>query len=204
MNIVLQVVGSRGDVQPFIALGNELQKSGHRVRLATHNVFKDFVMSAGLEFFPIGGNPAELMAARQASTSPSQTLIWILVYGQEPWPHPKHEDPTRQGDQQEAQNDSRDARGLLEVMYRARSRLQCALLCKRHHCESPKLCSHSLCPGAVYSTTPCLHHALECNSCISTSSSQHSECQHRPEDRELPFLRTGAASDVARVSSCIN
>ncbi|KAL6406718.1 hypothetical protein AUP68_09521 [Ilyonectria robusta] len=62
LNIVIQVVGSRGDVQPFIALGTELQKHGHRVRLATHNVFDSFVRTAGLEFFPIGGDPAELMA----------------------------------------------------------------------------------------------------------------------------------------------
>jgi UDP:flavonoid glycosyltransferase YjiC (YdhE family) len=62
LNIVIQVVGSRGDVQPFIALGNGLQKHGHRVRLATHNVFKDFATKSNLEFFPIGGDPAELMA----------------------------------------------------------------------------------------------------------------------------------------------
>ncbi|KFA52308.1 hypothetical protein S40293_00619 [Stachybotrys chartarum IBT 40293] len=62
LNIVIQVVGSRGDVQPFVALGTELQKHGHRVRLATHNVFDSFVRDAGLEFFPIGGDPAELMA----------------------------------------------------------------------------------------------------------------------------------------------
>lgn len=62
LNIVVQVVGSRGDVQPFIALGNELQKHGHRVRLATHDVFASFVRGSGLEFFPIGGDPAELMA----------------------------------------------------------------------------------------------------------------------------------------------
>ncbi|KAL6232331.1 hypothetical protein BDW75DRAFT_22879 [Aspergillus navahoensis] len=62
LNIVIQVVGSRGDVQPFIALGNELQKHGHRVRLATHDVFATFVRDSGLEFYPIGGNPAELMA----------------------------------------------------------------------------------------------------------------------------------------------
>ncbi|KAH7041926.1 hypothetical protein B0J12DRAFT_720801 [Macrophomina phaseolina] len=54
LNIVIQVVGSRGDVQPFIALGNELQKHGHRVRLATHD--------AGLGFYPIGGDPTKLMA----------------------------------------------------------------------------------------------------------------------------------------------
>ncbi|KAJ6562455.1 hypothetical protein B0H19DRAFT_1069079 [Mycena capillaripes] len=62
LNIVIQVVGSRGDVQPFIALGNELQKHGHRVRLATHNIFEDFVRTSGLEFYPIGGDPAQLMA----------------------------------------------------------------------------------------------------------------------------------------------
>lgn len=62
LNIVIQVVGSRGDVQPFVALGNELQKYGHRVRLATHAVFEQFVISSGLEFFPIGGDPADLMA----------------------------------------------------------------------------------------------------------------------------------------------
>ncbi|KAL4866899.1 hypothetical protein BDV12DRAFT_187099 [Aspergillus spectabilis] len=62
LNVVIQVVGSRGDVQPFIALGNELQKHGHRVRLATHDVFAKFVRGSGLEFYPIGGNPAELMA----------------------------------------------------------------------------------------------------------------------------------------------
>jgi hypothetical protein len=63
LNIVLQVVGSRGDVQPFVALGQVLQKSyGHRVRLATHLNFKKFVEDNGLEFFNIGGDPVELMA----------------------------------------------------------------------------------------------------------------------------------------------
>ncbi|KAF7324784.1 Glycosyltransferase family 1 protein [Mycena kentingensis (nom. inval.)] len=62
LNIVIQVVGSRGDVQPFIALGNALQKHGHRVRLVTHDVFESFVRDAGLEFYAIGGDPAELMA----------------------------------------------------------------------------------------------------------------------------------------------
>ncbi|KAM6507176.1 hypothetical protein FALCPG4_018558 [Fusarium falciforme] len=62
LNIVIQVMGSRGDVQPFIALGNELQRHGHRVRLATHDIFENFVRGSGLEFYPIGGDPAELIA----------------------------------------------------------------------------------------------------------------------------------------------
>ncbi|RAQ98940.1 sterol glucosyltransferase [Stemphylium lycopersici] len=62
LNIVIQVVGSRGDVQPFIALGQELQRHGHRVRIATHNTFESFVRESNLEFYPIGGDPKELMA----------------------------------------------------------------------------------------------------------------------------------------------
>lgn len=46
-----------------MALGKVLkEKYGHRVRLATHPVFKEFVSENGLEFFSIGGDPSELMA----------------------------------------------------------------------------------------------------------------------------------------------
>ncbi|OJD13042.1 hypothetical protein AJ78_06457 [Emergomyces pasteurianus Ep9510] len=63
LNIVIQVVGSRGDVQPFVALGKVLKDTyGHRVRLATHPIFEDFVQQHGLEFFSIGGDPTRLMA----------------------------------------------------------------------------------------------------------------------------------------------
>lgn len=63
LNVVIHVVGSRGDVQPFVALGKVLkERYGHRVRLATHPVFRDFVTENGLEFFNIGGDPAQLMA----------------------------------------------------------------------------------------------------------------------------------------------
>lgn len=59
---MIQVVGSRDDVQPFVVIGTELKKYGHRVRLATHLVFRQFVLDACLEFFNIGGNPKEPMA----------------------------------------------------------------------------------------------------------------------------------------------
>lgn len=64
LNIAIHIVGSRGDVQPFIAIGKVLQKEpyNHRVRLCTHPVFKNFVEENGLEFFSIGGDPATLMA----------------------------------------------------------------------------------------------------------------------------------------------
>ncbi|KAH8593081.1 putative glucosyl/glucuronosyl transferase [Bisporella sp. PMI_857] len=70
LNIVIQVVGSRGDVQPFVALGKVLKDTyNHRVRLATHPNFKDFVQENGLEFFSIGGDPSRLMAFMVKSPS---------------------------------------------------------------------------------------------------------------------------------------
>ncbi|KAM0242358.1 hypothetical protein ACHAPO_000775 [Fusarium lateritium] len=63
LNVVVQIVGSRGDVQPFVALAKVLKDTyGHRVRIATHPTFRTFVEENGLEFFNIGGDPAELMA----------------------------------------------------------------------------------------------------------------------------------------------
>ncbi|XP_030971677.1 sterol 3-beta-glucosyltransferase UGT80A2-like isoform X3 [Quercus lobata] len=60
LQIVMLIVGTRGDVQPFVAIGKCLQEHGHRVRLATHANFKDFVLTAGLEFYPLGGDPKVL------------------------------------------------------------------------------------------------------------------------------------------------
>lgn len=62
MNILMLMVGSRGDVQPFICLAMELMQYGHRVRLATHTMFQAFVEEHGIEFFDLGGDPKELMA----------------------------------------------------------------------------------------------------------------------------------------------
>ncbi|KAI0377882.1 hypothetical protein F5Y04DRAFT_171166 [Hypomontagnella monticulosa] len=64
LNIAIHIVGSRGDVQPFIPIAQILSSPPfcHRVRICTHPVFKDFVESKGLEFFSIGGDPEALMA----------------------------------------------------------------------------------------------------------------------------------------------
>ncbi|SZF06397.1 unnamed protein product [Blumeria hordei] len=63
LNIVVMVIGSRGDIQPFLKLGKSLKNYGHRVRIATHPAFKEFVeKDSELEFFSVGGDPSELMA----------------------------------------------------------------------------------------------------------------------------------------------
>ncbi len=60
LSIVIMVGGSRGDVQPFVPIGRRLAER-HRVRIATHREFRPMVEQAGLEFYPLGGNPHELM-----------------------------------------------------------------------------------------------------------------------------------------------
>ncbi|EXA32102.1 hypothetical protein FOVG_16678 [Fusarium oxysporum f. sp. pisi HDV247] len=64
LNIAIHIVGSRGDVQPFIPIAQLLMKPpyGHRVRICTHSAFKEFVEAQGVEFFNIGGDPEALMA----------------------------------------------------------------------------------------------------------------------------------------------
>ncbi|KAI4869013.1 glycosyltransferase family 1 protein [Hypoxylon rubiginosum] len=64
LNIVIMVIGSRGDAQPFLKIGKILKQDyGHRVRIATHPAFREFVeKDSGLEFFSVGGDPSELMA----------------------------------------------------------------------------------------------------------------------------------------------
>ncbi len=61
LRITCLTIGSRGDVQPYIALCKGLLAEGHKPRIATHAEFQDWVESHGIEFAPVAGDPAELM-----------------------------------------------------------------------------------------------------------------------------------------------
>lgn len=61
MNILILTAGTRGDVQPYVALGAALQVAGHRVTLATSATFAEFVSERGLAFAPLGGEFLELL-----------------------------------------------------------------------------------------------------------------------------------------------
>ncbi|KDQ13964.1 glycosyltransferase family 1 protein [Botryobasidium botryosum FD-172 SS1] len=54
-------IGSRGDVQPYIALALGLQKQGHKVTIITHEEYKDWVEGWGVGHRTAGGDPAALM-----------------------------------------------------------------------------------------------------------------------------------------------
>ncbi|TAK11162.1 MAG: glycosyltransferase [Anaerolineae bacterium] len=61
MRITMVAVGTRGDVQPLIALSLGLQRAGFEVNFATHHSFESFVTGFGLPFNPLAGNPQELI-----------------------------------------------------------------------------------------------------------------------------------------------
>ncbi len=58
MKITILTYGSRGDVQPFLALAVGLKNSGHQVRLAAPHRFESFVSEYGISFTPLAGDPA--------------------------------------------------------------------------------------------------------------------------------------------------
>jgi rhamnosyltransferase subunit B len=51
---ILTPVGSAGDVNPFIMLGGEMRRRGHRVTVMAPDVFRGVIADAGLEFASTG------------------------------------------------------------------------------------------------------------------------------------------------------
>ena len=66
MRIAIIATGGRGDVQPYIALGQGLKKAGHSVRLVTMQDFEALVRSYGLEFWSVRGNAQESLESTEA------------------------------------------------------------------------------------------------------------------------------------------
>ena len=50
MRILLTTFGTRGDIQPFIALGRGLKAAGHDVAVCTSEGFKSFIAEHGLQY----------------------------------------------------------------------------------------------------------------------------------------------------------
>ncbi|EGV65435.1 UDP-Glycosyltransferase/glycogen phosphorylase [Yamadazyma tenuis ATCC 10573] len=74
-HFVLLTIGSRGDVQPYIALAKGLMEEGHRVTIATHSEFKDWIVSYDIKFREIAGDPTELMSLMVSHGSMSVAFI---------------------------------------------------------------------------------------------------------------------------------
>ena len=76
MKILISSIGSRGDVQPILALALELQALGHEPRLCVAPNFKDWIEARGIPCIPIGPDLRKLTGgappARLASPTPEQ------------------------------------------------------------------------------------------------------------------------------------
>lgn len=55
MKVTIIAPGSRGDVQPYVALGTGLQAAGHSVSVLAFQEFSDLIAAHGLEFVDLGG-----------------------------------------------------------------------------------------------------------------------------------------------------
>ncbi|GMQ94550.1 MAG: glycosyltransferase [Acidimicrobiia bacterium] len=69
MKVVVQTVGTRGDVEPFVALGLGLVAAGHEVTVATAPSFDGFVSDRGLDFAPIRADYYELLDSPEAQAA---------------------------------------------------------------------------------------------------------------------------------------
>ncbi len=74
-HFVCLTIGSRGDVQPYIALGKALQKEGHRVTIVTHEEYKEWVTGFGVEHRTAGGDPGALMKLSVENKVSSLSII---------------------------------------------------------------------------------------------------------------------------------
>lgn len=61
MKIALSTFGTRGDVQPFIALALGLQQAGHHPTLVTSHTFAEWIQSYGVNVHPVAFSPQEFM-----------------------------------------------------------------------------------------------------------------------------------------------
>ena len=52
MDVLIFAFGSRGDVQPYLALAVGLQQAGHRVTLVASRQFAEWIQSHGIVTIP--------------------------------------------------------------------------------------------------------------------------------------------------------
>lgn len=63
MKITVFAAGSRGDIQPCLALSRSLQQAGYHVRMAVTEDFAPFIQQHGVDLYPLRGNVQQIMAS---------------------------------------------------------------------------------------------------------------------------------------------
>ncbi|MDZ7629772.1 MAG: glycosyltransferase [Gemmatimonadaceae bacterium] len=88
MHLVIVTSGSRGDVQPYLALALRAMRAGHRVTLATHDTFQPWITAHGVAFRSLHGDPKGMLSAPGANAwlsdgSRSGMLRFAREFGRE-------------------------------------------------------------------------------------------------------------------------
>jgi vancomycin aglycone glucosyltransferase len=69
MHVLLSTIGSRGDVQPLVALALQLRAQGHQSRLCAPPDFRGLIEGHGLPFVPVGPEVRRVASQRSAGTA---------------------------------------------------------------------------------------------------------------------------------------
>jgi len=81
MQLSIVAVGSRGDVQPYLALGLGLKQAGYQVQFCADRLFSDLVIASGLPFAPITAAPADMMQQNLSRLGgPLKLLAWLKTH----------------------------------------------------------------------------------------------------------------------------
>lgn len=65
MKITMLTFGSRGDVEPYLALAVGLQKRGHAVTIVAPDKYRDWIASYQVSFHPLSFDSSELILSRE-------------------------------------------------------------------------------------------------------------------------------------------
>ncbi|MBV8843597.1 MAG: glycosyltransferase family 1 protein [Bryobacterales bacterium] len=74
MRVLFSTIGSRGDVQPVVALASHLKALGHQVRVCVPPDFREWIESLDIPVTPIGPEVRRFAASRPAATPPQKPL----------------------------------------------------------------------------------------------------------------------------------
>jgi vancomycin aglycone glucosyltransferase len=74
MRILFSTIGSRGDVQPVVALASHLKALSHEVRVCVPPDFREWIERLGIPVTPIGPELRRFAASRPTATQPQRPL----------------------------------------------------------------------------------------------------------------------------------
>ena len=81
MKITIISAGSRGDVQPYVALGKGLKEAGHVVGILASQDFQNLITSHGLDFYDMGGSMETVAQSMQGLLEQGNFLKILMSMG---------------------------------------------------------------------------------------------------------------------------